>query len=87
MIIVCERCGKPRMRGYLLCHQCHIDWLKLDDGLNDVLYHICKDCGGKENDFTAYFYLEKEIHYQMRVGNSGHTDWIIKKRKQAFVFR
>lgn len=72
----CPRCGKVQFESY-----------GMSGNPYSQIYKICHDCGGKNNDFTAYFYLEKEIHYQMRVGNSGHTDWIIKKRKQAFIFR
>ena len=72
----CPRCSKVNYETY-----------GMSGNQYSQTYHICNMCGGKNNDFTAYFYLEKEIHYQVRVGNSGHTDWIIKKRTQPFVFR
>ena len=72
----CPRCGKVNLENFGMSGNPYSQW-----------YHICKDCGGVENDFTAYFYTAKEIHYQKRVGNSGHTDWIIIKIKEPFIFR
>lgn len=49
-------------------------------------YYICEQCGGKDNDFTAYFYTETHVHYQKRVGENGHTDWIIEAFKERVEF-
>lgn len=51
-------------------------------------YRLCTPCGDKKDafgqpDWTAFFYTGSEVHYQIKVGNSGHSDWIIKPRSEV----
>jgi hypothetical protein len=69
--IICPRCKKEINPS---------SWLGMSGNPLSQHYYLCRDCGDKPNDFTAFFSTKTEIHYMQRVGNSGQSEWkIIKK--------